>query len=135
MATRKKATPRKEQMEMVDALEIVLERADWVTDRIHTFLEDEYDINDAVGSWIEEELAEALHIWLDEKYDDEGPDGSTFEKVVRDAVQVAVKKYMTDGIMLMLLDEVRANMGKLLGRAVKDYMDSINNVDTGESND
>jgi hypothetical protein len=122
----KKKSP--EQVAMEDALEVVLERADWVGDRINTYLEEEYDIEQVVDDWCEESLEEHVNSWLDAKYDDEGPDDSTFKKVVQDACRHAVKEFMTEAIMLELLDEVRANMGKLLGRAMKDYMNEVNQV-------
>jgi len=124
--TNKKKSP--EQVAMEDALEVVLERADWVTDRINTYLEEEFHIDDVVSEWCEEALEENLHEWLDTKYDDEGPEGEMFKQIVQDACRVAVKEFMTESIMLVLLDEVRANMGKLLGRAVSDYMNEVNQV-------
>jgi len=124
--TNKKKSP--EQVAMEDALEVVLERAEWVTDRINTYLEEEFHIDDVVSEWCEEALEENLHEWLDTKYDDEGPEGEMFKQIVQDACRVAVKEFMTESIMLVLLDEVRANMGKLLGRAVSDYMNEVNQV-------
>ena len=117
-----------EQVAMEDALEVVLERADWVDEKITTYLEEEYQIDEVINEWCEESLEENLNVWLDSKYDDEGPDGEAFKQVVQDACRHAVKEFMTNAIMVELLDEVRANMGKLLGRAVSDYMNSINNT-------
>ena len=111
---------------MVDALEIVLERADWVRDRMKTFFSEEYDVDEVVQEWVGENVEQTMRDWLDDKYDEFGPDGKTFEQIVRDSCHTAVKNYMTEKIMLMLLDEVRANMGKLLGKAVSDYVNSIN---------
>lgn len=120
--TKKKAVDN----DMVDALEIVLERADWVSDRLHKFFDEEYDVDEVVQEWVGENVEQTMRDWLDDKYDEFGPDGKTFEQIVRDACHTAVKNYMTEKIMLMLLDEVRANMGKLLGKAVSDYVNSIN---------
>lgn len=110
---------------MVDALEIVLERAEWVDVKIKTYLEEEYEIDEIIDEWCDEALEEKLHAWLDDKYDDEGPDETTLSAIIKDACRHAVKEFMTEQIMLELLDEVRANMGKILGRALKDYTDSI----------
>jgi hypothetical protein len=126
MTAKKKIAKTAEQVAMEDALEVVLERADWVDHRITAYLEEEYQIDEMVNEWCEESLEEHMTSWLDNKYDDEGPDGEVFKKVVQDACRHAVKEFMTEAIMLELLDEVRANMGKLLGRAVNDYMTSIN---------
>lgn len=126
MTAKKKFGKSAEQVAMEDALEVVLERADWVTDRINTYLEEQYDMEDAINEWIEENVEDSLHEWLEEKYADEGPDDTQFKKIVQDACRSAVKEFMTEQIMLVLLDEVRANMGKLLGRALNDYMTSIN---------
>lgn len=120
--TKKKAVDN----DMVDALEIVLERADWVSDRLHKYFTEEYDVDEVVQDWIGESAEETMRGWLDDKYDAFGPDGKTFEQIVRDSCHTAVKNYMTEKIMLMLLDEVRANMGRLLGKAVSDYVNSIN---------
>ena len=120
--TKKKAVDN----DMVDALEIVLERADWVSDRLHKFFDEEYDVDEVVQEWVGENVEQTMRDWLDDKYDEFGPDGKTFEQIVRDSCHTAVKNYMTEKIMLMLLDEVRANMGKLLGKAVSDYVNSIN---------
>lgn len=120
--TKKKAVDN----DMVEALEIVLERADWVDDRLHKFFDEEYDVDEVVQEWIGENSEQTMREWLDDKYDECGPDGQVFEQIVRDACHLAVKNYMTEKIMVMLLDEVRANMGKLLGKAVSDYVDSIN---------
>lgn len=120
--TKKKAVDN----DMVAALEVVLQQADWVGDRLDAHLKDEYDIDEYVSDWIDEAAQDSLYQWLDNKYEEIGPDDSTLKSLVRDACQEAVKKYMTEQIMLALLDEVRANMGKLLGRAVSDYVDSIN---------
>ena len=120
--TKKKAVDN----DMVDALEIVLERADWVKDRMKTFFSEEYDVDEVVQEWVGVNVEQTMRDWLDDKYDEFGPDGKTFEQIVRDSCHTAVKNYMTEKIMLMLLDEVRANMGKLLGKAVSDYVNSIN---------
>lgn len=120
--TKKKAVDN----DMVAALEVVLQQADWVGDRLDAHLKDEYDIDEYVSDWIDEAAQDSLYQWLDNKYEEIGPDDSTLKSLVRDACQEAVKKYMTEQIMLALLDEVRANMGKLLGRALKDYMDDVN---------
>lgn len=120
--TKKKAVDN----DMVEALEIVLERADWVDDRLHKFFDEEYDVDEVVQEWIGENSEQTMREWLDDKYDECGPDGQVFEQIVRDACAKAVKEHMTEKIMLMLLDEVRANMGRLLGKAVSDYVDSIN---------
>lgn len=120
----KKKSP--EQVAMEDALETVLERADWVQDRMRDYFSEEYDVDEVVQEWIDENVEDKLYAWLDDKYDEEGPDGDVFKKVVQDACREAVKEFMTEQIMLSLLDEVRANMGKLLGRALNDYMASIN---------
>ena len=120
--TKKKAV----DTDMVDALEVVLERAEWVTDRINKYLEEEYEIDEVIDEWCDDTLEEKLYAWLDEKYNDEGPDATTFEQIIKDACHIAVKKHMTHSIMLELLDEVRANMGSILGRALKDYTDSLN---------
>jgi hypothetical protein len=118
-------TKKKEvDTDMVSALEVVLQQAEWVGDRLDAHLKDEYDIDEYVSNWIDEAAQESLYEWLDNKYEEIGPDDSTLESIVKDACQEAVKKYMTEQIMLALLDEVRANMGKLLGRAVKDYIES-----------
>lgn len=120
--TKKKAVDN----DMVEALEIVLQQAEWVGDRLDAHLKDEYDIDEYVSDWIDEAAQDSLYQWLDNKYEEIGPDDSTLKSIVRDACQEAVKKYMSEQIMLSLLDEVRANMGKLLGRALKDYMDDVN---------
>ena len=126
MTTKKKFGKSAEQVAMEDALEVVLERADWVQDKLKLTLEEDYDIEDMVTEWVDENLEDKLYDWLEQKYDDEGPDDTTLKGIVKDACKEAVKQYMTEQIMLELLDEVRANMGKLLGRAVNDYMTSIN---------
>lgn len=124
--TKKKAVDN----DMVAALEVVLQQADWVGDRLDTHLKEEYDIDEYVSDWIDEAAQDSLYQWLDNKYEEIGPDDSTLKSIVRDACQEAVKKYMSEQIMLALLDEVRANMGKLLGRALKDYMDDVNKGET-----
>lgn len=126
MATKKNFGKSAEQVQMEDALEVVLERANWVHDRLRASLEEDYDVEDMVTDWVDENLEAKMCDWLENKYDDEGPDDSVFKKVVQDACRKAVKEFMTEQVMLALLDEVRANMGKLLGRALNDYMTSIN---------
>lgn len=111
---------------IVDALEIVLERADWVKDRLDRYFDEEYDVDEVVNDWVEEGAEQCIHEWLDDKYDEFGPDGATFAQIIQDACAKAVKQHMTEQIMLMLLDEVRANMGRLLGRALHDYMNEVN---------
>lgn len=122
----KKLAKSAEQVAMEDALETVLERADWVQDRLHEYFNSEYDVDEVVQEWVGENAEDKLFEWLDGKYDDVGPDESTLESIVRDACHKAVKKLMTEQIMLALLDEVRANMGAILGRAMKDYVNNIN---------
>lgn len=126
MTAKKKIGKSAEQVAMEDALEVVLERADWVQDRMREFFSEEYDVDEVVQEWVGENAETQVYEWLEQKYDDEGPDGAVFKQIVQDACQKAVKQYMTEQIMLMLLDEVRANMGKLLGRAMKDYMNEVN---------
>lgn len=130
MTTKKKLGKSADQVAMEDALEVVLERAEWVDDKLRKYMDDEYDINQVVDEWIDDHMENALHNWLDDKYDSEGPDGSSFEKIVKDACAKSVKEHITDQIMLGLLDEVRKNMGKMLGRAMHDCM---NDVNKGES--
>lgn len=124
--TKKKLPKTQEQLDMVDAVEVVLERADWAHDMLDKHLKEEYDIDEYVNDWIDETAEEKLYEWLDNKYDEVGPDDSTLKAIVKDACGKAVKELMTEQVMLMLLDEVRANMGKILGRALKDYMDDVN---------